>query len=192
MRAFESGDPGANEYLKSRALRESKHSLATTYVVEETKSKTVKAYATWTLSTLDVESAGRAVSYPVIAIVMVAVDQTGLQQGLGRSLLLLAIENAAELGVRGVTVKETPSQRMYFEQFGFQQVAARDGGILFFDLMGARASRGAATGFHPHSGLPKTPEAPRKLRRTLHFVCYFLMGLIGSLVGISILERGSE
>lgn len=125
---FSSGEPGPDQWLRQRALKNQRSGASHTYVVCE--GEQVKAY--YALATGAVrhrQAAGRfrrnmPDPVPVVVLGRLAVDLSLQGRGVGRGLVrdaALRILQAADLiGIRGMLVHAlSDDARAFYEQLGF-------------------------------------------------------------------------
>jgi len=137
--SFSCGRPALDNFLKKHALTAPAQGLSQTWIAVSGFGQ-VLGYYTLALSTIDVSTATERVAkgmprfpIPVVLLARLAVDESVRGQGLGRILLLAAMEKAVKLGRLPITAEGEPGLPMramlvhaldeeaaqFYEHFGF-------------------------------------------------------------------------
>ncbi len=132
---FNSGQPELDRYLKQYAIKNDEAGIAKTYVALPAEgSQAIAGYYSCTANTIDpralpAELRERLPGYlvPVILIGKLAVDRSMQGRGLGKRLLIHAVENAIRVsrivGIYAVRVDAIDTQaKEFYKKFGFLEL----------------------------------------------------------------------
>jgi len=129
LSAFRSGNPGLDDWLRRRALRNQERGGARTYVICAGK-RVVGYYALSAGAVTQAEATGRArrnmpEPVPVMVLGRLAIDAGFQGRGLGRALLrdaILRTMQAADIaGIRAILVHAiSEDAKRFYERCGFQ------------------------------------------------------------------------
>lgn len=173
LRAFSSGEPSLDAYLRNRALSNHVAGFARCYVTVDDQTREVKGY--YTLSAVAVEratlpgGARRNAPDPVPAVLLgrLAVDQGAQGEGLGRFLVrdavLSTIAAADRIGVRILLVHALDENAALFSSKPRPAPSPIDPLHLHLLIADARASLGVSASPRHAIALVNAGDDPRAL-----------------------------
>lgn len=147
---FRCGEHSLDLFLRRYALENDRRGLGSTYVAAATESRRVLGYVTVCSSSVQFEVLPEGLELPryplpTLLIARLAVDRSAQGLGIGRALVLMALELSLEiserLGIYAVTVDalNESARKFYVERFGFSELLD-DPKHLFVTIADVRAS----------------------------------------------------
>lgn len=148
---FHSGSKPLDNWLASHALENDRRNLSRTFLLLDDGDR-VAGYYSLTMGSVRREALptrlGRGLPMATIGMVLLgrlAVDQRHQGKGVGRDLLIDAVEQAALAGehaaARFIAVDPIDDQaRLFYSHFGFCAIGEDEGGRMFVRIDSARAS----------------------------------------------------